>query len=103
MLEKAVSTLPEGGANAFGRHVGRLIHRIGVRRELVEENLRFAFPDKDPDWIARTTIGAYEHLGREAAAMMRLSKLDPKAVIVRTTPVGGGVVGGGAPGGVRRH
>lgn len=88
MLETAVSTLPEGGADAFGRQVGRLIHRMGVRRELVEENLRLAFPDQDPDWIARTTRGAYEHLGREAAAMMRLSKLDPKAVIERTTTVG---------------
>ncbi|MEO8577335.1 MAG: lysophospholipid acyltransferase family protein, partial [Gemmatimonadales bacterium] len=78
----------EGGADAFGRHVGRLIHRMGVRRQLVEENLRLAFPEKDPDWIARTTIGAYEHLGREAAAMMRLSKLDAKAVIARTAAVG---------------
>lgn len=88
MLEKAVSTLPEGGADAFGRHVGRILHRMGIRRDLVEENLRLAFPEKDSEWIARTTVGAYEHLGREAAAMMRLSKLDPKAVIERTTTVG---------------
>ncbi len=88
MLEKAVSTLPEGGADAFGRHVGRMVHGMGIRRELVEENLRLAFPEKDPDWIARTTLAAYEHLGREAAAMMRLSKLHPKAVIERTTPGG---------------
>ena len=88
MLEKAVSTLPEGGADAFGRHVGRIIHGMGIRRELVEENLRLAFPEKDSEWIARTTVGAYEHLGREAVAMMRLSKLDPRAVIERTTTVG---------------
>lgn len=88
ILEKAVSTLPERGADKFGRHVGRLIHSMGIRRDLVEENLRLAFPEKDSDWLARTTLGAYEHLGREAAAMMRLSKLDPKAVIERTKAVG---------------
>lgn len=88
MLEKAVSALPERGADKFGRRVGRLIHRMGIRRELVEENLRLAFPEKNSDWIASTTLAAYEHLGREAAAMMRLSKLDPKAVIERTKAVG---------------
>ena len=88
MLEKAVATLPEGGADAFGRRVGRIIHGMGIRRELVEDNLRLAFPEKDSAWIASTTLAAYEHLGREAAAMMRLSKLDPKAVIERTKPVG---------------
>ena len=88
MLEKAVSTLPEGGADAFGKHVGRLLHRMGIRRELVEENLRLAFPEKDRDWVERTTLAAYEHLGREAAAMMRLSKLDSRAVIERTTTIG---------------
>jgi Kdo2-lipid IVA lauroyltransferase/acyltransferase len=88
LLEKAVSTLPEGGADVFGKYVGRLLHGMGIRRELVEENLRLAFPEKDRDWVAHTTLAAYEHLGREAAAMMRLSKLDSRAVIERTTTVG---------------
>lgn len=87
-LEKAVSTLPEKAADKFGRRVGRLIHKIGLRRELVESNLQLAFPDRDARWIADTTLAAYEHLGREAAAMLRISKLDPAAIIERTIPVG---------------
>jgi len=87
-LEKAVSTLPEGAADAFGRGVGRAVQRMGIRRHVVHANLRLAFPDADDAWIARVTRGAYEHLGREAAAMLRLSRLDPKAVVDRTVPVG---------------
>ena len=87
-LEKAVSALPERAADAFGRNIGRALYRFGVRREIVEANLRIAFPDRDNDWIRDTMRGAYEHLGREAAAMLRLSKLDPQAVIDRTTTVG---------------
>src|SRR5688500_7081599 len=79
-LEKAVSSLPESAADALGRRIGGPLHRIGLRRETVESNLRLAFPDKPDEWIADTTRKAYEHLGREAAAMMRLSKLDSKAV-----------------------
>jgi KDO2-lipid IV(A) lauroyltransferase len=87
-LEKAVSTLPERAADAFGRSIGRTIFRLGLRREIVEENLRLAFPEQTEEWRKETTRAAYEHLGREAAAMLRLSKLDPQAVIERTTAVG---------------
>lgn len=47
-----------------------------------------AFPDKSSDWIDATRIAAYEHLGREAAAMLRLSKLDEKGVVRRTVTFG---------------
>ena len=87
-LEKAVSVLPEGAADSFGATIGRRIHDLGIRRETVDENLRIAFPDASDEWIAQTRRAAYEHLGREAAAMLRLSKLDEKAVIDRTIPVG---------------
>lgn len=83
-LERAVSTLPEGAADAFGRQIGRTIHRLGIRRRVVEENLRLAFPDASPNWIEETTRRAYEHLGREAAAILRLSRLKPSAVVART-------------------
>jgi Kdo2-lipid IVA lauroyltransferase/acyltransferase len=83
-LESAVSALPEKGADAVGRRLGRLAYRLGLRRGVVEANLRLAFPDADPAWIDRTAIASYEHLGREAASMLRLAKLDPQAVIDRT-------------------
>ncbi|MGK2962029.1 MAG: lysophospholipid acyltransferase family protein [Gemmatimonadaceae bacterium] len=87
-LEHAVSALPEGAADRLGRAVGRSLHLAGIRRKVVESNLRLAFPDRDEKWIARTMLAAYEHLGREVAAIMRLSKLDDAAVIERTLTVG---------------
>lgn len=87
-LEKAVSTLPERAADAFGGQIGRAIHRLGIRRDVVDSNLRLAFPEKDDAWIAATALAAYEHLGREAVAMLRLSKLDARGVIDRTAVVG---------------
>lgn len=87
-LEKAVSVLPERAADSFGAAIGRRIHDLGIRRDTVDENLRIAFPDAPGDWIQSTRLAAYEHLGREAAVMLRLSKLDEKAVVDRTTPVG---------------
>jgi KDO2-lipid IV(A) lauroyltransferase len=87
-LETAVATLPEGAADGVGRRVGRMVHALGIRRSTVEANLRLAYPDAPDEWIAATMKGAYEHLGREAAAILRLSKLDRQAIIDRTVPVG---------------
>lgn len=87
-LESAVSALPERAADRLGRAAGRTIHRLGIRRKTVEENLRLAFPERDEAWIAATTRAAYEHLGRETAAILRLSKLDPQAVVDRTEAEG---------------
>lgn len=87
-LETAVSTLPERAADAVGRRIGRLVYRLGIRRKVVEENLRLAFPEKPEEWIHATARAAYEHLGRESAAILRLGRLDRQAVIDRTVPVG---------------
>ncbi|HEU4456812.1 MAG TPA: lysophospholipid acyltransferase family protein [Longimicrobium sp.] len=87
-LEKTVATLPEGAADAVGRRIGRGVYRMGLRRETVVENLRLAFPEKDDAWHRRTALAAYEHLGREAAAMLRLSRLDADAIVARTVPRG---------------
>jgi KDO2-lipid IV(A) lauroyltransferase len=87
-LEIAVSTLPERAADAFGKNIGRTIQRLGIRRETVAEGLRIAFPEQSSQWIDATMRGAYEHLGREVAAMLRLSKLAPQDVVERTTTIG---------------
>jgi KDO2-lipid IV(A) lauroyltransferase len=88
-MERALSALPERAADRMGGGAGSLVGRgLRLRRHVVEENLRIAYPDASPEWIARTADAAYAHLGREATAMMRLSKLDPQAVIERTVPHG---------------
>ena len=83
-LEAAVSSLPEGAADDFGAGLGRLAYRLKLRRDVVESNLRLAYPAADPAWIQATARASYEHLGREAAAMLRLARLDRQAVIDRT-------------------
>jgi KDO2-lipid IV(A) lauroyltransferase len=65
-----------------------MVHALGIRRRVVEENLRLAFPDKDEAWLRATALAAYEHLGREAAAILRLSRLDREAIVKRTVPIG---------------
>lgn len=87
-LETAVATLPERAADAVGRRIGRMVYALGIRRKVVEENLRAAFPERDEAWIHATARAAYEHLGRESAAILRLSKLDRQAIVERTVPVG---------------
>lgn len=87
-LEGAVSGLPEGAADAFGRRLGAGVHRLGIRRKTVEENLRLAFPDASEAWRADVCRRAYQHLGREAAAILRLAKLDRQAVLDRTVTRG---------------
>ncbi len=87
-LEKSVSGMSERAADMVGRSVGRAVFHLGIRRDVVDENLRLAFPEKGASWIEGVTRAAYEHLGREAVAMMRLSKLDATAVVERTVPLG---------------
>ncbi|HEX2093764.1 MAG TPA: lysophospholipid acyltransferase family protein [Longimicrobiaceae bacterium] len=83
-LESLVSALPEGAADRLGGGVGRLVESLGIRRSAVEANLRIAFPDAPEEWIRETARAAYRHLGREAAAILRLSRLDPQAIVERT-------------------
>lgn len=87
-LEGAVSALPEGAADAFGARLGAAVYRMGIRRAVVEDNLRRAFPGASEAWRDEIARGAYRHLGREAAAMLRLSRLDRAAVVERTIPRG---------------
>jgi Kdo2-lipid IVA lauroyltransferase/acyltransferase len=64
------------------------VHRLGIRRATVAENLRLAFPERGEAWRREVERAAYRHLGREAAAMVRLSGLDAAAVVERTVPRG---------------
>jgi KDO2-lipid IV(A) lauroyltransferase len=89
------------GATAVGRRVsdaraarlgaalGRLGYRpLGIRRRLVEEHIRRAFPDRGEDWVRRTAAAAYAHLGREALAMLRMAAVTPDDLRARTTVAG---------------
>ncbi|HEV2147109.1 MAG TPA: hypothetical protein VGR37_06885 [Longimicrobiaceae bacterium] len=84
-LERAVSALPERMAEGLAAGAGRLAGGpLGIRRGVVEANLRLAYPDAPDDWIRDTAAAAYRHLGREAATILRLSRLDAAEVVRRT-------------------
>lgn len=68
-------------ASALGRFVYR---RLRIRADVVEDQLRAAFPDRDESWIRATAEGAYEHLAREAMMLIRLSRLGREAVVEAT-------------------
>ena len=68
-------------AAALGRFVYR---RLRIRADVVEDQLRRAYPDRDDAWIRDVAAGAYAHLAREAMTMIRLSRLGREAVIEAT-------------------
>jgi Kdo2-lipid IVA lauroyltransferase/acyltransferase len=81
----ALALLPERLADAAGGGLGRLVHSgLRIRRALVRENLRSAFPEADDAAIARLSAQCYRHLGREAVAILRLARASPVAVRERT-------------------
>jgi KDO2-lipid IV(A) lauroyltransferase len=70
---------------ALAAALGRLVYRrLRVRADVVEAQLRAAFPDRDDAWVRATATAAYAHLAREAMMMIRLSRLGPDAVIDAT-------------------
>jgi Kdo2-lipid IVA lauroyltransferase/acyltransferase len=88
-VQSGLSLAPERVAEAFGGIVGRLVQwPLGIRTPVVRQNLRRAFPDADPAWLDALVTATYRHLGREAAATMRLHRLGPAGVVARTEMVG---------------
>ncbi|MQA88648.1 MAG: hypothetical protein GEU90_00230 [Gemmatimonas sp.] len=80
-VEGTLSGLSTRAATRAGELLGRLVRSpLGIRRAVVEENLRRAFPEAEDVWIDRTTRAAYRHLGREVVAMIRFSTLDRDGV-----------------------
>lgn len=84
-LQALVGALPERMAGQVGRGAGALAHSpLGLRRDVVRANLRRAFPDASEAWLERTARASFRHLGREAATLLRLGRLDAGAIRERT-------------------
>jgi KDO2-lipid IV(A) lauroyltransferase len=74
---------------AFGGTLGMLGYfPLRIRRRVIEQNLRSAFPDRDDQWIRATMRAAYAHLGRETLVTIRLRQLDREQIIERTHVIG---------------
>lgn len=80
-----LNALPRRTALALGAAVGRLGYSLlRIRRDVVEQNLRIAFPDRDDAWIRSTAREAYAHLGREMVEMLRAARRGRDAVLGNT-------------------
>jgi Kdo2-lipid IVA lauroyltransferase/acyltransferase len=74
----------EARAERFGESLGRLAYRsLRIRRDVVEEHLRLAFPDRSLEWVHATAEESYLHLGRELMTTMRLSHWSRDEVVRR--------------------
>ena len=72
-------------SDGFAARLGRLAYRpLGIRSDVVEAQVRQAFPDEDEKWVRETARASYEHLGREAMSMLRLSRLGADEVRAAT-------------------
>jgi KDO2-lipid IV(A) lauroyltransferase len=59
---------------------------LRIRRRVVDENLRLAFPDRSARWRRRTARASYRHLGREAVMVFRGSGREE---LIRMTEIEG--------------
>jgi Kdo2-lipid IVA lauroyltransferase/acyltransferase len=85
-----VRLLREERGTRMAARLGRLGHRLGVRGDLVERNLRLAFPGASDAWVRDTARAAWEHLGRETLMMLQLSWTSPEELLERTRIVNEG-------------
>ncbi len=76
-LERAALRLPEATADRVGAALGRTVARLGIRSDVVLDNLRHAFPEQDEAWIRQVARGSWEHWGREALSILRLPAIPP--------------------------
>jgi Kdo2-lipid IVA lauroyltransferase/acyltransferase len=84
----AGSLLSDDTAAAVGAALGRIGYPLGIKRKVVERNLRIAFPDADDARVQELARASFAHLGRETMMMLRLSTMSKQTLIERTCVTG---------------
>jgi KDO2-lipid IV(A) lauroyltransferase len=80
-------------ASAIGGWIGSLGYRpLGIRRAVVERQVRAAFPEKAPDEVRRIAMASYSNLGRTSLEAALLSALSREQVVAMFDRVEGGDV-----------
>lgn len=88
VLEAGLSALPRRAAEAAGAGLGAALHRaVGLRRDVVEGQLRASFPSRSETWIRSVVAACYGHFGRELAAVARMGRLRPVELVGRSAGV----------------
>lgn len=81
-IDRVLGDRLSGWVAAF---IGRLAYRpLGIRRAVVDEQLREAFPDRDAEWRRAVARSSYEHLGREGMMLLRMSRVGREELIAAT-------------------
>jgi KDO2-lipid IV(A) lauroyltransferase len=91
--------LPGGAMMRMAAAVGRLGYHLGVRRKVVEDNLRIAFADMDDAWRATIAKESYAHLARETIATLQAAPGGQPAAIAKSYLEGGGALSAALEGG----
>jgi Kdo2-lipid IVA lauroyltransferase/acyltransferase len=77
--------LSDARAARVGEALGLAGYRLGVKRKVVEANLRIAFPEAGEARLRAIAQAAYEHLGRETMMTLRLSWATREQILARST------------------
>lgn len=84
VLAGVLRAVPEGVALRIGAAVGWFAGAVvGLRRRVVRDNLRRAFPDRAEAWRRRVARASWAHLGRETVATFRLADVTPEELLDR--------------------
>lgn len=87
LLRGAFRLMPRSVALHLGEMVGWIAGAaLGIRRRVVDANLRLAFPDRSERWRLRVARASYRHFGREAVMTFRGSSRDE---LVKVTEIVG--------------
>lgn len=85
----ASRVLPDHTVRAMAGAAGRLGYRLGVRRKVVESNLRIAYGDRDDAWRADVARRSYAHLAKEAIVTLQCAPGGQPAVLEQAWLDGG--------------
>ncbi len=73
--------LPRGASEKLGILYTRILDRMVPRyRRIAARNLSLAFPDRTPEWRAKTVDGFFESLGRALSGFAKLPHIDASNV-----------------------
>lgn len=86
----ALESQPWARAARMGAAIGGLGYRpLGIRRAVVEEQIRMAFPEMSAAEVLATARGAYRHLGRNVAEVALIPRIGTQGVLDLFTEVEG--------------
>lgn len=85
--------LPDRPMSRLAAATGRLGYHLGVRRNVVESNLRIAFGDRDDAWRASVARDSYAHLARETIATLQAAPGGQTAAMAQSYLEGGQSLG----------